>query len=94
MKPSNVSEFALAIGMLSCFSILGTLARVGCDWIFKSSISILAPNDSPIGTDFMANILGSFIMGALDKLKPRLDPFWFSSFCDFFQFFAYSDLLI
>ena len=60
-------DFMLTIGMLSCWAIAGTLARVGLHWISDATISTLAPSDSPIGPDILANILGCFAIGALSR---------------------------
>lgn len=65
----TAAEFTLAVGVISCLSMSGTLARVGCDWILKAGFSVLAPGPSPIGSDFFSNLLGSFLMGVLDKFS-------------------------
>lgn len=71
------SEFILSFGTVSCWGFAGTLSRLGLDWILKAILSPLAPDSSPIGTDFFSNIVGCLIMGILAayaELKQKYGP--------------------
>jgi fluoride ion exporter CrcB/FEX len=81
LSPTGI-DFVLTTGVISCWSFAGTLVRLGCSWILNQTISVLAPNSSPIGTDFLANMVGCILIGMLDKfsfLKQSYD-------CPFFKF--------
>lgn len=67
-------EFILSLGSISCWGFAGTLARLGIDWCLKEVLSPLAPDSSPIGSDFLSNMIGCFVMGVLacfTELKQR-----------------------
>lgn len=65
---SATLEFLLTLGSVATWAYAGTLARVGLDWIEAHTRTTIAASAGPIGSDFLANIAGSFIMGVLVSL--------------------------
>ena len=58
-----LEEILVSFAYVSAFAIAGTLSRVGCDWILANTLTTLLPYAGPIGTDFLANLVGCFVMG-------------------------------
>lgn len=65
----SVADFCMSLSSVSLWGFAGTLARVGLDWCLVATISVLAPNDSPIGVDFLSNMVGCIVLGALDRFS-------------------------
>lgn len=64
----NGIEFTVTYLIVAGWACIGTVARIGLDWILSSTVSTLAPHDTPIGVDFLSNIVGCLCIGALDRL--------------------------